>query len=787
MNVANPNDEAEMWEQRLEQYLGHRREQGISSSTISSDRSIIGGWIEYALPRGKDPGLRDSEVIQGFLGRTTTDKSSASYRSHLNEWFKYLAEDRGPGARNEPGNQPDWDAESEYWEDRLWEYLEHLRDQGCEESTIDATRRILDRWTALSLSQGSDPGVFDEAQVVQLLSEETHRFEGSLNDCSGHIRRWCEYLEAHQDDETELWWQRLEEYVEHMHEGGVEDSLVNARQSVVHRWIEYALTHGESPGSFDEALVNVFLDERYLLDSTREIQLGHIQRWCRFRESRTRTPNAWVVRAGAEGQDEQSNLDQSVVSLGYAGFPHGDIHEYKDRRELGEALELGPDATEGQIRAARDQIWRFAKEIQIGDLVVMPQKRPELSSRLIAIGRVLGPYEGGSREVEWLQADIPREEVKDDLRASVDVPRTVFGLRKHDAPYRIGHLAEHGVDPGDRNPPPEDSTGADQTRSDRLEDAAEELLCKVSFLEEIVGLLKDKGQVILYGPPGTGKTYLAQKLAEALAPEEQARSLVQFHPAYSYEDFFEGYRPVTDGDQQMTYQLTPGPLAKLAEHAEDHPEQQHVMVIDEINRANLPRVLGELLFLLEYRDKSMAVMHRPDDSFKLPKNLWFIGTMNTADRSIALIDAAMRRRFHFVPFLPEDGPMAGLLRRWTDENAPEQDWVVGLVSDVNKELSKELGGDHLQLGPSHFMKDDLDEEGFKRVWKYNIEPFIEDQLFGNRDKIDSFRSDAVLRRHGPAELMPQEADLADDPEPTSAVGRAESLGLDGDESGAVGE
>ncbi len=143
--------------------------------------------------------------------------------------------------------------------------------------------------------------------------------------------------------------------------------------------------------------------------------------------------------------------------------------------------------------------------------------------------------------------------------------------------------------------------------------------------------------MILYGPPGTGKTYLAQELAEALAPEEQARSLVQFHPAYSYEDFFEGYRPVTDGDKQITYELTRGPLAKLAEHAADNPEQQHVMVIDEINRANLPRVLGELLFLLEYRDKSIQVMHRSDASFNLPKNLWFIGTMNTADRSRSLM------------------------------------------------------------------------------------------------------------------------------------------------------
>ena len=247
---------------------------------------------------------------------------------------------------------------------------------------------------------------------------------------------------------------------------------------------------------------------------------------------------------------------------------------------------------------------------------------------------------------------------------------------------------------------------------------------------------------------------------------------MQFHPAYSYEDFFEGYRPVTDDDKQMRYELTPGPLAMLAEHAEEYPEQ-HVMVIDEINRANLPRVLGELLFLLEYRDKSMAVMHRSDGSFKLPKNLWFIGTMNTADRSIALIDAAMRRRFHFVPFFPEREPTKSLLRKWTQEHAPDQAWVVALVSAVNIELEKELGGDHLQLGPSHFMKTDLNAGGFERVWKYNIEPFIEDQLFGKPDKIKQFRLGAVLRKHGRAEIAPQEAHLADHSAPTSDLNNPE--------------
>ncbi|MCY3585504.1 MAG: AAA family ATPase [Acidimicrobiaceae bacterium] len=289
-----------------------------------------------------------------------------------------------------------------------------------------------------------------------------------------------------------------------------------------------------------------------------------------------------------------------------------------------------------------------------------------------------------------------------------------------------------------------------------LEALSGELLCEVDFLEEVVGLLEDKGQVILYGPPGTGKTYFAQRLARTLTgiqddewyDENGPYSLVQFHPAYSYEDFFEGFRPqVKDG--QMTYKLTAGPLVRLAERAAEHPDELHVMVIDEINRANLPRVLGELLYLLEYRDEWTQTQYRPDDGFELPSNLWFIGTMNTADRSIALIDAAMRRRFHFVPFFPNRPPTEDLLQRWTQQHAPDQTWVTALLDEVNGELEEALGGDHLLIGPSHFMKSDLDKATVRRIWQYNIEPLIEDQLFGQHEAIERFRFDKVMQRHGP--------------------------------------
>ena len=158
----------------------------------------------------------------------------------------------------------------------------------------------------------------------------------------------------------------------------------------------------------------------------------------------------------------------------------------------------------------------------------------------------------------------------------------------------------------------------------------------------------------------------------------------------------------------MTYRLTPRASRTISRPFCRLTGKPHVMIIDEINRANLPKVLGELLFLLEYRDERVRTLYRPEDAFELPKDLWFIGTMNTADRSIALVDAAMRRRFLLHSVLSERRAHGRASGRWLAKNH-EPAWIGALVTMVNDDLIKALGGPHLQLGPSYFMQKRLDE------------------------------------------------------------------------------
>ena len=224
--------------------------------------------------------------------------------------------------------------------------------------------------------------------------------------------------------------------------------------------------------------------------------------------------------------------------------------------------------------------------------------------------------------------------------------------------------------------------------------------------------------------------------------------LVQFHPSYAYEDFVQGFRPTLEGGSHG-FTLRDGPLLEMARRAREADDAIHVLVIDEINRGNLSKVFGELYFLLEYRDVEMRLQYS-DEPFSLPKNLWIIGTMNTADRSIALVDLALRRRFYFVEFHPDKAPVQGLLRSWLEVNANGMEWVADIVDRANEKLSDR----HAAIGPTYFMrKDGLDEEMVGLIWEHNVLPYIEEQLYGERDRLDDFKLDR-LRQRAEGEIEP---------------------------------
>ncbi len=236
------------------------------------------------------------------------------------------------------------------------------------------------------------------------------------------------------------------------------------------------------------------------------------------------------------------------------------------------------------------------------------------------------------------------------------------------------------------------------------------------FVRKVLRLIDHRPQVVFYGPPGTGKTYFARKLADYLARGGGAVETIQFHPSYSYEDFVEGYRPRTINGQ-ITYEIADGPLKRIALTALERKNVDHVLLIDEFNRALVSKVLGELYFLLEYRGVELRLQYS-DTPFTLPPNLVILATMNTADRSIALVDSALRRRFHFIGFYPDQPPVQGLLRQFLIDNKLETSlgWLPNAIDRANSMAVDR----HVALGPSHFLDPKLTEEQVELVWEHEL-------------------------------------------------------------------
>ncbi|MDZ7950308.1 McrB family protein [Nostoc sp. DedQUE09] len=252
-------------------------------------------------------------------------------------------------------------------------------------------------------------------------------------------------------------------------------------------------------------------------------------------------------------------------------------------------------------------------------------------------------------------------------------------------------------------------------------------------LERWLRTINRKGQAIICGSPGTGKTFLAEKIAEYLIGDYGFSEIVQFHPAYSYEDFIQGIRPQSQ-DGKLTYPVVPGRFLEFCKKAESY-QDTCVLIIDEINRANLAQVFGELMYLLEYRDREIPLAG--GNRFRIPKNVRIIGTMNTADRSIANIDHALRRRFAFIELRPN----YDVLRRYHLKTGFAVEGIINILEQLNQAIADK----NYEIGISFFLTDKLKED-IEDIWRMEIEPYLEEYFFNQLGKVDEFRWDKIKNK-----------------------------------------
>ena len=301
----------------------------------------------------------------------------------------------------------------------------------------------------------------------------------------------------------------------------------------------------------------------------------------------------------------------------------------------------------------------------------------------------------------------------------------------------------------DRNPKEQDQIMESYT----IADATKNLFMSEENFKEYLGLLGSKKNIVLQGPPGVGKTFVAKRLAYSLlgSKDDTKVEMIQFHQSYAYEDFIQGYRPNPDSDGGFT--LTTGIFYNICKRAENNPQSNYVLVIDEINRGNLSKIFGELLMLIEAdkrgEEYQLSLTYAPVEKFSVPENLYLIGTMNTADRSIAMVDYALRRRFSFLSLMPEFNKRFDNALKSAGFSKKLRKNIIDRVSALNEEIRSDKNnlGDRYQIGHSYFCPDGskpYNDDWYNRKIKYEIEPLLKEYWFDEQERVDGLLENLLI-------------------------------------------
>lgn len=444
-------------------------------------------------------------------------------------------------------------------------------------------------------------------------------------------------------------------------------------------------------------------------------------------ERNTSDKRYWIYAPGENSCKWDEFYAKGIMGIGWDEM--GDLKQYPSK----DFIKLKMKQLYGEEYSYKNSVyatWQFANEIKTGDIVYVKKGMHKIIGRGIVQSDYIFDQERDEykhiHKIKWThngEWDHPGQAV---MKTLTDITSYTDYIQKLEALF------------------------ADDTTSNGLDEEKEiiyepykqeDFLCEVFMdakqYDTLVSLLRSKKNIILQGAPGVGKTFAAKRLAYSImgVKDTSRVMMVQFHQSYSYEDFIMGFRPTKDG-----FELTPGPFYQFCKAAQDDDERDYFFIIDEINRGNLSKIFGELLMLIEKdkRGEKLRILYS-NELFSVPKNVYIIGMMNTADRSLAIIDYALRRRFAFFeiePAFDSDGFKAML----TIADNSKFNILVERIKELNDFISKDESlGNGYRIGHSYLCTNtSVTDEWIESIIKYELLPLINEYWFDEPAKVEQW-------------------------------------------------
>lgn len=440
-------------------------------------------------------------------------------------------------------------------------------------------------------------------------------------------------------------------------------------------------------------------------------------------DSNVKETDYWIYSPGDNACMWDEFFKNGIMGIGWDEVTN--LKDFASKEEIKEFMKKVYDASYSYKNNAHC-LWQFANEIKVGDVVFVKKGMHKIIGRGVVTSDYI--YDSSRdtykhiRKVDWQnngEWEHPGQAVMKTLTnisAYPDYVQKLLDLFAEDSPEEVSEQKEIKYPPYSKD------------------DFLNEVYMDEDTYNTLTELLEAKNNVILQGAPGVGKTFAAKRLAYSIMGQKDTSrvAMVQFHQSYSYEGFIQGYRPSKEG-----FELENGAFYKFCKEAEEDNERPYFFIIDEINRGNLSKILGELMMLIEKdkRGEKIKLLYS-NEWFTVPQNVRIIGMMNTADRSLALMDYALRRRFAFFDFAPAFSS-EGFKNYLAEKNSPKLESLITVVESLNNTISSDESlGDGFRIGHSYFCTDDeITDEWLNSVVEYEVIPLIKEYWFDEPTKV----------------------------------------------------